>query len=94
LSAAVEAGGSSIKSYVNGQGEMGFFQHSLKVYGRTGEPCLTCGSLIEKSVVGGRGTHTCPQCQKRPRSELIPKGVAKVTQRNNAVKRRLDGMGQ
>jgi formamidopyrimidine-DNA glycosylase len=91
LSAAVEAGGSSIKSYVNGQGEMGLFQHSLKAYGRTGEPCLTCGSPIEKSVVGGRGTHTCPKCQKQPRGLTIPKGASSSSFRNNAVKRRLDG---
>lgn len=63
LERAVQAGGSSIKSYVNGQGEMGMFQHALTVYGRQGEGCKQCASLIEKSVVGGRGTHTCPQCQ-------------------------------
>jgi formamidopyrimidine-DNA glycosylase len=90
LSAAVEAGGSSIKSYVNGQGEMGLFQHSLKAYGRTGEPCLTCGTAIEKSVVGGRGTHTCPNCQKQPRGLTIPKGTMSSSPRNNAVKRRLN----
>jgi formamidopyrimidine-DNA glycosylase len=67
LTAAVEAGGSSVKSYVNGQGEMGMFQHRLKAYGRTGEPCETCGRPIEKSVVGGRGTHICPVCQRVPR---------------------------
>ncbi len=91
LSAAVEAGGSSIKSYVNGQGEMGLFQHSLKAYGRTGEPCATCGSLIEKSVVGGRGTHVCPKCQKKPHRISNSKSSIKLNQRNNAVKRRLDG---
>ncbi|MBA9087391.1 formamidopyrimidine-DNA glycosylase [Fontibacillus solani] len=63
LTHAVEAGGSSIKSYVNGQGEMGMFQHSLKVYGRKGESCVVCGYPIEKTVVGGRGTHFCPACQ-------------------------------
>lgn len=63
LERAVEAGGSSIKSYVNGQGEMGMFQHSFHVYGRQSQPCRNCGSLIEKSVVGGRGTHTCRSCQ-------------------------------
>ncbi|WP_078579551.1 DNA-formamidopyrimidine glycosylase [Salipaludibacillus agaradhaerens] len=63
LSDAVEAGGSSIKSYVNGQGEMGMFQQQLNVYGRAGEPCRTCDSMIVRSVVGGRGTHTCPTCQ-------------------------------
>ncbi len=63
LGRAVDAGGSSVKSYVNGQGEMGMFQYSLQVYGREQEPCRTCGTPIEKSVVGGRGTHVCPKCQ-------------------------------
>lgn len=63
LARAVEAGGSSIKSYVNGQGEMGMFQHSLLVYGRRNEPCPRCGSAIEKTVLGGRGTHYCHICQ-------------------------------
>jgi formamidopyrimidine-DNA glycosylase len=66
LEKSITLGGSSIKSYVNGQGEMGNFQHTLKAYGRTGEPCVTCGTPIEKSVVGGRGTHICPTCQPRP----------------------------
>ncbi|MCM3783186.1 DNA-formamidopyrimidine glycosylase [Neobacillus mesonae] len=60
---AVQAGGSSIKSYVNGQGEMGMFQHQLKIYGRKDEPCVHCGTMVVKSIVGGRGTHTCPKCQ-------------------------------
>lgn len=64
LQEAVDAGGSSIKSYVNGQGEMGMFQQQLLVYGRTGEPCSHCGKPIVKTVVGGRGTHFCPSCQK------------------------------
>ncbi|WP_373229421.1 DNA-formamidopyrimidine glycosylase [Cohnella sp.] len=92
LSAAVAAGGSSIKSYVNGQGEMGLFQHNLKVYGRTGEPCLICGSSIEKSVVGGRGTHVCPHCQKRPKNVDIIESSGKLKVSNNSVKRRLDGI--
>ncbi|MBT2762417.1 DNA-formamidopyrimidine glycosylase [Paenibacillus sp. ISL-20] len=63
LTEAVDAGGSSIKSYVNGQGEMGMFQHSHQIYGRKDEPCNTCGGPIHKIVVGGRGTHFCPKCQ-------------------------------
>ncbi|WP_322922985.1 DNA-formamidopyrimidine glycosylase [Paenibacillus campi] len=69
LSDAVAAGGSSIKSYVNGQGEMGMFQHSLRIYGRKAQPCQECGTLIEKTVVGGRGTHFCPVCQPLPARE-------------------------
>ncbi|MED4599167.1 DNA-formamidopyrimidine glycosylase [Paenibacillus validus] len=67
---AVAAGGSSIKSFVNGQGEIGMFQHQFNIYGRQGEPCPTCGQHIEKKVVAGRGTHYCPKCQplKRKRS--------------------------
>ncbi|WP_211749800.1 DNA-formamidopyrimidine glycosylase [Paenibacillus sp. Marseille-Q4541] len=60
---AVQAGGSTIKSYVNGQGEIGMFQHQFKIYGRQNQPCEHCGTLIHKTVVGGRGTHTCPSCQ-------------------------------
>ena len=64
LTSAVEAGGSSIKSYVNGQGEMGMFQQQLLAYGRENQPCSSCGTMITKFVVGGRGTHICPRCQK------------------------------
>jgi formamidopyrimidine-DNA glycosylase len=63
LREAVEAGGSSVKSYVNGQGEMGMFQMRLHVYGRKNEPCRVCGNTIAKITVGGRGTHYCPKCQ-------------------------------
>ncbi|WNF36024.1 DNA-formamidopyrimidine glycosylase [Bacillaceae bacterium IKA-2] len=63
LKEAIDMGGSSVKSYVNGQGEMGMFQQQLFVYGRKGEPCKVCGWAIEKIIVGGRGTHYCPKCQ-------------------------------
>lgn len=65
LKEAIDMGGSSVKSYVNGQGEMGMFQQQLCVYGRKGEPCKVCGATVEKIVVGGRGTHYCPKCQKK-----------------------------
>ncbi|AST97019.1 DNA-formamidopyrimidine glycosylase [Shouchella clausii] len=65
LKEAIEAGGSSIKSYVNGQGEIGMFQQQLHVYGRKQQPCHHCDTVIEKIVVGGRGTHYCPNCQPR-----------------------------
>ncbi|PLR77774.1 DNA-formamidopyrimidine glycosylase [Bacillus sp. V3-13] len=64
LTEAVEKGGSTVRSYVNSQGEMGMFQLELFVYGRKNEPCKHCGLPLEKIVVGGRGTHYCPQCQK------------------------------
>jgi formamidopyrimidine-DNA glycosylase len=64
LQKAVELGGSSVKSYVDGQGEMGMFQIQLQVYGKEHEPCPRCNALLSKMVVGGRGTHYCPKCQK------------------------------
>jgi formamidopyrimidine-DNA glycosylase len=73
LQEAVDAGGTSVKSYVNGQGEMGMFQQQLLAYGRDGDPCTRCAALIVKSVVGGRGTHVCPHCQKPP---LIKRRIA------------------
>ncbi|HUF38677.1 MAG TPA: zinc finger domain-containing protein, partial [Anaerolineales bacterium] len=44
----------------------GTFQNVFRVYGRTGEPCPNCGGVIEKIVVGQRGTHLCPNCQPAP----------------------------
>ncbi|RYL94617.1 DNA-formamidopyrimidine glycosylase [Sporolactobacillus sp. Y61] len=68
LKAAIKMGGTSIRTFVNSRGEMGFFQQKLQVYGRAGEPCLNCGTLIEKIKVDGRGTHFCPSCQRRRRA--------------------------
>ncbi|WP_068674626.1 DNA-formamidopyrimidine glycosylase [Oceanobacillus sp. Castelsardo] len=64
LSDAVEQGGTTIRSYVNGQGEMGMFQQELFVYGQENKECKRCGKLIYKTKVAGRGTHICPDCQK------------------------------
>lgn len=44
----------------------GEFQNHFRVYGRTGEACPVCGTAVERIVVGQRGTHFCPQCQKNP----------------------------
>ena len=43
----------------------GHFQNHFRAYGRAGEPCFTCGTLIQRTVVGQRGTYFCPRCQKR-----------------------------
>ncbi|WP_108671252.1 DNA-formamidopyrimidine glycosylase [Peribacillus acanthi] len=63
LSEAVKQGGSTIRSYLNSQGQIGMFQQQLLVYGRKGENCTNCGTPLEKLKVGGRGTHICPICQ-------------------------------
>lgn len=63
LREAVHLGGTTIRSYVNSQGDMGMFQQELYVYGQENKPCKICGTEIEKMKVSGRGTHICPNCQ-------------------------------
>jgi len=65
LQAGIDHEGSSIESFIDPAGQRGSFQEILNVYQRTGEPCRSCGTIVERTVVGGRGTHYCPQCQPR-----------------------------
>lgn len=66
LEAAIEREGSSFdRFYRTPEGQPGSYQHQFLVYGRTGEPCRACGQVIERIVVGQRGTHFCRRCQKR-----------------------------
>jgi len=64
LKEAIALGGSSISDYVNSDGEEGFFQLQHRVYGREGEPCLTCKTPVKRIVIAGRSSHYCPRCQK------------------------------
>ena len=64
LKEAIAAGGSSISDYFNVEDEPGLFHLQHRVYGREGEPCLVCGTPIKRIVLGGRGTHYCPKCQR------------------------------
>jgi formamidopyrimidine-DNA glycosylase len=66
LGEAIEAGGSSLKDYRQADGELGYFQHSFKVYDREGAPCVTpgCPGVIRRIVQSGRSTFFCPVCQR------------------------------
>jgi formamidopyrimidine-DNA glycosylase len=64
LEQAIRLGGSSVSDYVDADGVRGFFQLEHCVYQRTGQPCLRCKTPIRRIVVGGRGTHYCPHCQR------------------------------
>jgi formamidopyrimidine-DNA glycosylase len=64
LTHAIKLGGSSVSDYVDADGVRGFFQLEHRVYMRTGQPCLVCGSIIRKLVIGGRSTHFCAVCQR------------------------------
>lgn len=61
---AIQLGGSSVSDYVDADGVRGFFQLEHRVYMRTGQLCLVCKTPIQRILVGGRGTHFCPNCQK------------------------------
>ena len=65
---ALAAGGTSFDSlYVNVNGESGYFDRSLAVYGREGEPCSRCGAPVRRDPFMNRSSYTCPRCQPRPR---------------------------
>ena len=64
LREAIRLGGSSVSDYVDADGAAGFFQLEHRVYMRTGQPCMVCHTPIRRTVIGGRGTHYCPKCQR------------------------------
>jgi formamidopyrimidine-DNA glycosylase len=68
MSAALAQGGTSFDAlYVNVNGESGYFDRSLEVYGREGEPCSRCGSPIRRVSFMNRSSYFCPVCQPPPR---------------------------
>ena len=64
LARSIETGGSSISDYVAPDGRDGEYQSERRVYARRGEPCAKCGTPIRRIVLGARGTHYCPRCQR------------------------------
>lgn len=61
---SLAAGGSTLQNYLKPDGTRGnYLDLFAQVYHREGEPCMNCGTKIEKIKVGGRGTHYCPKCQ-------------------------------
>lgn len=68
LTEAIKAGGTSFDAlYVNVNGESGWFDRSLDVYGREGLPCRRCGTAIRREPFANRSSYSCPRCQPRPR---------------------------
>ena len=65
LKKAIAAGGSSLKDFVNSDGDPGHFMVQTKAYDRKGLPCKVCGTPISQIVQGQRSTYFCTQCQKR-----------------------------
>ncbi len=65
LARAIEAGGSTLRDFVDGHGNPGWFQQTYRVYGRAGQPCAICGGPIHTLRQGARTTCYCPHCQRR-----------------------------
>lgn len=64
LSRAIEQGGTTLKDFVGNDGKPGYFKQQLYVYGRKGEPCLQCDTVLKEIRLGQRSTVYCPRCQK------------------------------
>ncbi|MGR3541593.1 MAG: bifunctional DNA-formamidopyrimidine glycosylase/DNA-(apurinic or apyrimidinic site) lyase [Hasllibacter sp.] len=65
LEEAIEAGGSSLRDHRQATGQLGYFQHAFRAYGREGRPCPNaCGHAIRRIVQSGRSTFYCPACQR------------------------------
>ena len=64
LMLAIGAGGSSLRDYLNSDGQAGYFQSEFMVYDRDGDPCFGCGAPVRAFVQGQRATYYCPRCQR------------------------------
>ena len=63
LARAIEAGGTTLRDFVGGDGKPGYFAQQLNVYGREGEPCPSCATPIKRLTLAQRSTYYCPRCQ-------------------------------
>jgi formamidopyrimidine-DNA glycosylase len=64
LAAAIEQGGTTLRDFVNGNGEPGYFQQTLAVYGRGGKGCTVCAGVLKDIKLGQRSSVFCPNCQR------------------------------
>lgn len=64
LREAIAAGGTTLRDFAAGERQAGYFRVALAVYGRGGEPCMTCGSTLRETRIAGRSTVYCPHCQR------------------------------
>ena len=64
LAEAIEQGGTTLRDFAGANGEAGYFQQDLYVYGREGQPCRACATPIRRSVIGQRSSFFCPGCQR------------------------------
>jgi formamidopyrimidine-DNA glycosylase len=86
LQKAITLRGSSISNFVDADGEPGGYQQHHRAYGREGEKCYRCGTIIRRAIVAGRSSFFCPNCQKGPRGfvALPPPGRRATTKTGKA----------
>jgi formamidopyrimidine-DNA glycosylase len=73
MAEALDQGGTSFDAlYVNVNGESGYFDRSLAVYGQEGRPCPRCGAPVRRVAFMNRSSYFCPRCQRRPRVPVSP----------------------
>lgn len=63
LNASIEQGGTTLRDFVNENGNPGYFRQQLRVYEQAGNPCSQCGETIQMLVIGQRASYFCPRCQ-------------------------------
>ncbi|GMU44896.1 MAG: bifunctional DNA-formamidopyrimidine glycosylase/DNA-(apurinic or apyrimidinic site) lyase [Xanthomonadales bacterium] len=64
LAHAIERGGTTLRDFLRPDGEPGYFEQELMVYGRAGEPCRICGTAVRTAAIGQRSSYWCPSCQR------------------------------
>ncbi len=64
LTASIIEGGTTLRDFLNSDGQPGYFKQRLLTYGRKGEPCRRCATPIQHTVLGQRATFWCPRCQR------------------------------
>lgn len=64
LKESIKQGGTTLKDFTASDGKPGYFKQKLAVYGRDGEPCLHCKTIIKQVTIGQRASYYCPICQK------------------------------
>ena len=85
LSDAIEAGGSTVRTYHAMNGIDGMFQNNLLAYGKSGQPCIRCNTPLHKMMVGGRGTTYCPHCQRNKAWPLVIGITGKIASGKSTV---------
>src|SRR6202049_458317 len=85
LKKAIVMRGSSIANFVDGEGKPGEYQQHHRAYGREGEKCYRCGTIIRRAIVAGRSSHFCPKCQIGPRGFLAISFTKAKSRRKSAT---------